>query len=113
MTLNSRQIKQLRASGHRQKLKPVVIVGQQGLGAGVHAEIEQALAHHELIKLRLPGGDRSWRRELSESICREHSAELVEAIGGVIVIYRRNPERDRYAETIGQARGSAHSAQSI
>ncbi len=100
MTLNSRQIKQLRASGHRQKLKPVVTVGQQGLIPGVHAEIEQALAHHELIKLRLPGGDRGWRRELSESICTAHAAELVESIGGVIVIFRRNPERDRYAETI-------------
>ena len=113
MALNSRQIKQLRASGHRQKLKPVVIVGQQGLGAGVHAEIEQALAHHELIKLRLPGGDRSRRRELGESICRAHSAELVESIGGVIVIYRRNPERDRYAGTIGEAEESAKTAGSI
>lgn len=101
MVLDSRQVKQLRASGHRQKLRPVVTVGQQGLGPAVHAEIEQALAHHELIKLRLPGGDRTYRRALSDSICREHAAQLVEAIGGVIVIYRRNPERDRYRETIG------------
>ncbi len=100
MTLNPRQIKQLRASGHRQKLKPVVAVGQQGLADTVHAEIEQALRHHELIKLRLPGGDRSSRRELSDSICQAHAAQLVEAIGGVIVIYRRNPERDRYRDTI-------------
>ena len=100
MKLSSKQIKQLRASGHRQKLKPVVSVGQQGLGDAVHAEIERALAHHELIKLKLPGGDRGARRELGEAICLAHSAQLVEAIGGVIVIYRRNPERDRYAETI-------------
>ncbi len=100
MALNSKQIKQLRASGHRQKLRPVVTVGQQGLGPAVHAEIERSLAHHELIKLRLAGGDRGYRRELSDAICREHAAQLVEAIGGVIVIYRRNPERDRYAETL-------------
>ena len=96
MTLDSRQIKQLRASGHRQKLKPVVTVGQNGLNPGVHAEIEQALAHHELIKLRLPG-DRALRRELGATICTTHAAQLVESIGGVIVIYRRNPETDRYA----------------
>ncbi len=100
MTLDSRQIKQLRASGHRQKLKPVVTVGQQGLGPGVHAEIEQALAHHELIKLRLPGGDRAARRELGDTICTTHAAELIESIGGVIVIYRRNPETDRYAAAL-------------
>ncbi len=100
MALNSRQIRQLRASGHRQKLKPVVTVGQQGLGATVHAEIEQALAHHELIKLRLPGGNRGERRALSDAICQAHAAELIESIGGIIVIYRRNPERDRYAETL-------------
>ena len=104
MALDSRQIKQLRASGHRQKLKPVVTIGQQGLAPGVHAEIEQALAHHELIKLRLPAGDRTARRALGESICSAHAAELIESIGGVIVIYRRNPETDRYAATLADQR---------
>ena len=50
MTLNRGQIKQLRAEGHRLKLKPVVIIGQKGLSENLHAEIDAALSHHELLK---------------------------------------------------------------
>jgi RNA-binding protein len=97
MNLSSGQIKRLRAEGHRLKLKPVVIVGQKGLSENLQHEIEGALAHHELLKLRIPALDKPGRRELAERICRANGATLVEAIGGVIVIYRRNPESDRFA----------------
>lgn len=100
MTLNRGQIKQLRAEGHRLKLKPVVIIGQKGLSENLHAEIDVALTHHELLKLRIPGLDRSAKRELSELICQKHTANLVESIGNVIVIYRRNLDNDRYAKVI-------------
>ncbi len=100
MTLTRGQIKQLRAEGHRQKIKPVVIIGQKGLSENLHAEIDTALAHHELIKLRIPALDRSGKRELTELICRQHAASLVDSIGNVIVIYRRNKESDRYASVM-------------
>ncbi len=101
MKLSSGQIKRLRAEGHRLKLKPVVIVGQKGLSENLQNEIDGALTHHELLKLRIPALDRSDRRELAERICRENDATLVESIGGVIVIYRRNPETDRFATLLG------------
>ena len=100
MTLTRGQIKQLRAEGHRHKLKPVVIIGQKGLSENLHTEIDSALAHHELIKLRIPTLDRSGKRELTELICRQHAASLVDSIGNVIVIYRRNKESDRYASVM-------------
>jgi len=100
MNLSSGQIKRLRAEGHRLKLKPVVIIGQKGLSENLQLEIDAALRHHELLKLRIPVLDRSDRRELAERICRENHATLVESIGGVIVIYRRNPETDRFASLI-------------
>ena len=97
MELNSGQIKRLRAEGHRLKLKPVVIIGHKGLSENLHHEIDVALNHHELIKLRIPALDKPGKRELSQSICEQHQACLVESIGSVIVIYRRNKETDRYA----------------
>ena len=100
MTLNRGQIKQLRAEGHRLKLKPVVIIGQKGLSENLHAEIDTALTHHELLKLRIPGLDRAGKRELSELICQKHSASLVQSIGNVIVVYRRNLENDRFAKVM-------------
>ena len=101
MKLSSAQIKRLRAEGHRRRLKPVVTIGQKGLGDSQHAEIDGALAHHELVKLRIPSLDRAGKRELAEAICQHHDATLVQSIGSVIVLYRKNPVTDRFAALIG------------
>ena len=101
MELSSGQIKRLRAEGHRLKLKPVVIIGQKGLSENLHQEIDSALDHHELLKLRIPALDKPGKRELAKLICARHKAILVETIGSVIVIYRPNKETNRFAATIG------------
>lgn len=101
MELSSGQIKRLRAEGHRLKLKPVVIIGQKGLSENLHQEIDSALDHHELLKLRIPALDKPGKRELAQQICAHHNAVLVETIGSIIVIYRPNKETNRFAATIG------------
>jgi len=100
MGLTSAQTKRLRAEGHRLKLKPVVIIGQKGLSDNLHSEINGALDHHELIKLRISALDKTAKRELSAAICAQHDAQLVQSIGNVIVIYRCNPEINRYAKLL-------------
>ena len=101
MGMSSAQIKRLRAESHRLNLKPVVIVGQKGLGENLQDEIDNALSHHELIKLRIPALDKSGKRDLSAQICTRHGAELVQSIGNVIVIFRANPDINRFAAIIG------------
>ena len=100
MSLTNAQIRRLRAEGHRLKLRPVVTIGQKGFSENLDAEIEAALQHHELIKLRIPALARPDKRALGERICREHRAQLIEAIGNVLVIYRCNPEKNRYARLL-------------
>ena len=82
------------------KLKPVVIIGQKGLSANLQNEIDGALTHHELVKLRLPALAKPERRKLCAQLCDIHGATLVETIGGVAVLYRRNPDTDRFAALI-------------
>lgn len=77
-----------------QQLKPVVMIGAKGLTESVHQEIEGALLAHELIKIRMPGGDRDAKTALIESIVSQHSATLVQKIGHVITIYRKNPDAE-------------------
>jgi len=101
MELNRGQIKRLRAEGHRLKLKPVVIIGQKGLTENLHQEVDIALDHHELVKLRIPALDKPGKRALSKSICEQHKADLVESIGNVIVIYRCNKDVNRFAAVVG------------
>ena len=100
MNLNKTSIKQFRAEAHRQKLKPVVMIGQNGLSDNVHREIDSALSHHELIKIRVPGLDASDKKQMIDSIAQKHQASIVQTIGHVAVLYRRNKEQNRYAKFI-------------
>jgi RNA-binding protein len=81
----------LRAKAHA--LKPVVITGQAGITPALLNEIGLALDHHELIKVRVNAADREDRRDMAERICRELGAEMVQAIGHIVTLYRRNPEK--------------------
>lgn len=68
------------------------MIGQAGLTTGVLAEIELALNSHELIKVKIRA-ERDERKVLSEKICNETKAELIQSIGQIIVIYRLNPNK--------------------
>lgn len=92
MPLKPHQVRHLRALAHQ--LKPVVLLGQQGLTEAVVAEIELALEHHELIKIRVPGMEREDKRNVIELICQRTGAELIQSIGHIAVLFRarsKNP----------------------
>lgn len=87
MTISSEDKKHLRRLGHN--LNPVVTVAGNGLTENVSAEIERALNDHELIKVKLAIADREAKKAITDSICTSHSAQLVQAIGHVILLYRK------------------------
>ena len=72
----------------------MVRVGRGGVTPGLRREIEIALASHELIKVHLDG-DRAGRAAMAAGIARETGAELVGAIGGVAIFYRRHPDEEK------------------
>lgn len=86
MPLDQARKKQLRAIGHQ--LHPVVMIAERGMTEGVELELERALEDHELIKVRLSLGDPAARRELAAELCSRHRAELVQAVGKIVLIYR-------------------------
>lgn len=81
----------LRAKAH--SMKPVVITGQAGISPAVLNEIDLALNHHELIKVRINALDREVRREMAELICHELKAEQVQSIGHIVTLYRLSPDK--------------------
>lgn len=90
MSLNNRQRRFLRGLTH--KLKPVVYVGEKGLSDNVRAEIDSALDHHELVKIKMRS-DRETRAGWVDEIGRAFGAEAVHSIGQTASFYRRNPEK--------------------
>ncbi len=93
MPLSSSHIRHLRSLAH--SLKPVVMVGQHGLRDSVLEEIGIALDFHELIKIKVSAGDREERDQIIGNIIGETGAELVQRIGNMAVIFRRNPKKPK------------------
>lgn len=81
--------RELKARAHA--LKPVVLVGQRGLTPAVIASVDEALNAHELIKVRLPAGERAERVLQAGQIASGLNAEVVASIGRVLILYRPRP----------------------
>ncbi|AAW84972.1 ribosome assembly RNA-binding protein YhbY [Aliivibrio fischeri] len=94
MNLSTKQKQYLKGLAHN--LKPVVLMGANGLTEAVVAEIEIALNHHELIKVKVASEDRDTKQLIVEAIIRETEAEKVQVIGKTLVLYR--PSEDRKIE---------------
>lgn len=90
MPFSNQQLRHLRGLTH--KLKPVVTVSGNGLSENVMSEIESALDHHELIKIKLRG-DREARSAWMDEIVSRSGAEPVHSIGQVACFFRRNREK--------------------
>lgn len=97
MPLTNEQKKQYKSIGHH--LKPVLIVAENGLTEGVQAELERALNDHELIKVQFRLTEREDRRALEE-LCAIGKCELVQTIGKMALVYRRNPKPNKQLSNI-------------
>jgi RNA-binding protein len=90
MPLASKDIRYLRGLTH--PLQPVVMISDKGLNENVMLEIESALQHHELVKIRLRA-DRNTRTTWINNISEQCSAEIVHVIGHVACFFRRNKKK--------------------
>jgi len=89
--LTPAQKRHLRALAH--PLKPVVLLGAKGLTGPVVAEVDGALEHHELIKVKIAAEDREARDAAIAELARRCGAELVQRVGHTATLYRRNSEK--------------------
>ena len=86
MNVTNKQKQYLKGLAH--SLKPIVQLGANGFTEGVLAEIDSALTHHELIKVKIPSDDREEKSLIMDAIVRETKAIKLQVIGHVIVLYR-------------------------
>lgn len=90
MILSTKQKQYLKGLAHH--LNPVVMLGGNGLTEGVLAEIDNALDHHELIKVKISGADHETKQLIIDAIVRETSSEKVQTIGHILVLYKPSKE---------------------
>jgi RNA-binding protein len=93
LPLTGKQRRHLRGLGHH--LEPVVIVGQSGVTEGVIAAVEQALADHELIKVKIHEGPED-RHEAAEKLAQSTGAELAQLLGRTALLFKKKPEDSEF-----------------
>jgi RNA-binding protein len=104
LELTIQERKAIRADAHH--LDPVVIIGGDGLTAGVKKEIDFALNAHGLIKVRVSGDDRTAREALYGQLCNELGCAPIQHIGKLLVLWRPIPEKERkYGDDAERMRG--------
>ena len=86
LKVSSDQRAELRSQAHA--LKPVVLVGAEGLTDAVLSEIKVHLGAHQLIKIRVFGDEREERIAIYEQICDTLNAAPIQHIGKLLVIWK-------------------------
>jgi RNA-binding protein len=69
------------------------MVAGNGLSENVLNEINVALIAHELIKVRISGFERDERLAMANEICEKFGAALIQTIGHVVVLYKKNEKK--------------------
>ena len=86
--LKPQDIREMKNKLHH--LKPSIIVSNNGLTDEVFQEIDRQLDSDELIKIRTHANTSEELTTIAEEICENAKAVLIQTIGYIIAIYRKN-----------------------
>jgi RNA-binding protein len=86
--------RKLRGAGHA--LTPVVQVGKEGATPAVCKQLGEALATHELVKVKIGSECPQSRFEVADVLGAEPDVQVAQILGRTVLVYRRDPERSRY-----------------
>jgi RNA-binding protein len=75
----------------------VILLGAKGATPAVVKELDLALSHHELVKVKLSGGDKDEREAQITYLTEATRAESVQQIGHTVVLFRRNEDEPKLA----------------
>ena len=89
MELSGKERANLRSYSHH--LKPVVIIGRDGLTSGVLKSINNALNSHELIKVKAKCDHSS----VSEMIMDNTGCVTVGSIGNIIIFFKQVSDKEK------------------
>jgi RNA-binding protein len=103
MALSNDEKKHMRTIGH--DLKPIVTIAGKGLHENVTAELKRGLRDHELIKVSIKVGDRVARKAISNDICDQTKAQLVQSIGHTILLYKAAKKPDPKLSNLLRTKG--------
>jgi RNA-binding protein len=94
VNLTNAQIRTLKAQA--QRLKATLKVGKEGLSPQFLSALDDALKHHELVKVKFDDF-KEQKKELSPQLAEKTGSHLVTRVGNVVVLYRTKANKDEPA----------------
>ena len=95
VSLTNAQIRAFKAQA--QRLKATLKIGKGGISAQFLAALDDALKHHELVKVKFDDfKDR--KKELSPQLAEKSGSRLVARVGNVVVLYRPRAKPEQPTE---------------
>jgi RNA-binding protein len=82
--------------GHGHHLSPIVQIGKGGASLGVLQQVGQALADHELVKVKVDADSPDDRFAAADELAALPGVNVVQILGRAILIYKRHPQKPRY-----------------
>ena len=89
MQLDNATLKRLKGIGH--ELKPIVMIGNNGVTPAIIEEIDRALNDHELIKVKLSAGSKDERETVAAELAQKTNSTMIHSIGRMALLLRHNP----------------------
>lgn len=84
--LTGKQKRHLRALGHN--LKPIILIGKKEIEEALINEVNAALDHHELIKVKLLESCMLDKHESSDMLAAACKADVAQILGKTFLLYR-------------------------
>ncbi|MBN2644639.1 MAG: ribosome assembly RNA-binding protein YhbY [Desulfuromonadaceae bacterium] len=89
--LTGKQVRYLRGLGHH--LQPVVMVGKEEINDALLESLEEALTHHELIKVRIQEGCLLDRHQVAEQLSQAAGCAVAQVLGRTLLLYRPSEQQ--------------------
>ncbi|MEJ7599733.1 MAG: ribosome assembly RNA-binding protein YhbY [Kofleriaceae bacterium] len=89
--LTGKQRRHLRGLGHR--LEVIIQVGKGGIDDGLVAALEQALADHELVKIKVGESAGMDRHAAADALAERTQSHVAQVLGNTVLLYRARPEK--------------------
>jgi RNA-binding protein len=73
-------------------MKPIVQIGKDGIDDGLVAAVDQALADHELVKIKVGEASALDRHAAAGELADKTRSEVAQVLGNIVLLYRPDPD---------------------
>ena len=93
LTTKQRQYLKVKAA----ELKPVVMIGKNGITESVIEEIKSSIEQHELIKVKAKAEDREQRDELAQYLAEQSESTVVQFLGNNLTLFKQAKKNSKFS----------------